>query len=376
MRTRLADGAPALAGWLAVCLFTAAGAAAFARAEEAAPCKDALETAALPAGASLAPDLEGLLAGAPPPDFRLGLDAEPGPGAEPARPGALPMFDRPKVVWIAAVSALAVGGSAANAFQEEPRFPWHYTSEGWFGQDTYAGGADKASHIVSFYAVARMMKEAYRTFGMSEDPAVLLASGISLAAGVATEIGDATNKYGFSWEDVGADAIGAAAGYAIMKTKTEDLFGFRAGLVPAPDVVYGGLGKDYSEEIYTADLKIAGLGRRLRFSPGIARFLLLSATYGSKGYPYSDPDVRQRQVGIELGINFREVLTALHVPPHRWWGVILYTFFDIVRLPYTAWGFRYDLNHHKWHGPDTGDTFSDSGFPDVRGPIPRRAARP
>jgi len=377
MRARLARRTPALAGSMAVCLgmLAGAGAADVARAEEPAPCADSFATEALPAGASLAPDLEGLLAGVPPPEFRFGIEAEPGPAAETARPGALPMFDRPQPLWIAALSVIAIGGSAANAFQEQPRFPWHYTKEGWFGQETYAGGADKASHIVSYYAVARMMKEANRTFGMSEDSAILLASGVSLAAGIGTEIGDATNKYGFSWEDIAADAIGAAAGYAIMKTKSEDLVGFRAGIVPAPDVVYGGLGKDYSAEIYTADLKIAGLGKRLHFDPSIARFLLLSATYGSKGYPYSEPDVRQRQIGIELGINFREVLTALHVPPHRWWGVILYTFFDVVRLPYTAWGFRYDLNHDKWHGPDTGDTFPNSGFPDVRGPAPRGAAR-
>jgi uncharacterized protein YfiM (DUF2279 family) len=366
MRARFARWSPAVAGWLAVCVL----AGGVARGDDAAPCADAFPGETLPVGASLVPDLGSLLDGAPPPDdSRVGIAADP-------RPGAVPMFDRPKAVWIAAVSALAIGGSAANAYQEQPRFSWHYTHEGWFGQDTYAGGADKASHIVSFYAVARMMKEAYRTFGMSEDSAILLASGASLAAGVATEIGDGTNKYGFSWEDVAADAIGAAAGYAIMKTKSEDLVGFRAGIVPAPEVVYGGLGKDYSAEIYAADLKIAGLGRRLKFNPGLARFFLFSMTYGSKGYPYSEPDVRQRQIGIEVGINFREVLTALHVPPHRWWGVVLYTFFDVIRLPYTAGGFRYDLNHHKWYGPDIGDSFPNSGFPDARGPMPRRAGGP
>jgi hypothetical protein len=364
---------PALAGSVAVCALLRGA----ARAEELAPCAGAPPPAMLPIGASLAPDLSSLLEGAPPSVFHLELGTdEGGTGlvADP-RPGALPLFDRPQPLFIAAVSAIAVGGSALNAFQEEPRFPFHYTNEGWFGQDTYAGGADKASHIVSYYAVARMMKETYRAFGMSEDSAILLATGVSIAAGFATELGDGTNKYGFSWQDIGADSIGAAAGYAIMKTKTEDLFGLRAGIVPAPKSPNGGLGKDYSEEIYAADLKIAGLGRRAHFNPGIAKFLLVSMTYGSKGYPYSEPEVRQRQIGIELGINFREVLTALHVPPHRWWGVILYTFFDIVRLPYTSGGFRYDLNHHKWHGPDIGDTFPNSGFPDLRGPVPQ-GARP
>ena len=93
------------------------------------------------------------------------------------------------------------------------------------------------------------------------------------------------------------------------------------------------------------------------FNPGPARFLLLSTTYGVKGYPYSPPEVRQRQIGIELGINFEEVLKAVGVPRHKWWGVVLYTLFDIIRIPYTAWGFRYDLNGKTWYGPDTGDSF-------------------
>lgn len=263
----------------------------------------------------------------------------------------------PKWIWIGVFSALAVGGSAANAYTEDPRYPWHFTAEGWFGEDTYAGGADKASHFVSFYAVGRIMNELNLGLGANRDQSILIASGVSFLAGLATEIGDGTNKYGFSWEDLTMDALGAATALAIVHYRVEDLVGFRYGLVPGPISPVGGLGKDYTAEMYTGDLKIEGLGRRLCFNPGPARFLLLSTTYGTKGYPYAPAELRQRQVGIELGINFGEVLKALHVPPKRWWGVLLYTFFDIVRIPYTAWGFRYDLNNGKWYGPDTGNSF-------------------
>ena len=30
---------------------------------------------------------------------------------------------------------------------------------------------------------------------------------------------------------------------------------------------------------------------------------------------------------------------------------------DNVRFPFTAGGFRYDLNHKKWHGLDSGNSF-------------------
>lgn len=279
------------------------------------------------------------------------------PAVEPA-----PAPPKPKWLWIGAGAAVAVAGSALNAYAEEPRYPWHVTNEGWFGENTYAGGADKASHFVSYYAVTRVMNEFNLAFKASKDQSALIAAGTSFLAGVATEIGDGTNKYGFSWEDLAADTIGAATGLAIIHFGLDDLVGFRFGIVPAPNPPVGGLGKDYSAEIYTGDLKISGLGQRAKFNPGPARFLLLSFTYGTKGYPYSDPIVRQRQVGIEIGINFGEVLQALHVPKHKWWGVVLYTFFDIVRIPYTAVGYRYDLNNGKWYGPDTGNSFPNSGF--------------
>jgi hypothetical protein len=206
------------------------------------------------------------------------------------------------------------------------------------------------------------MNEYNKAFRASNDQAALLAAGTAFLAGAATEIGDGTNKYGFSWEDLAADTLGAASGLALLHFGLTDLIGFRFGIVPAPEAKVGGLGKDYSAEIYTADLKIAGLGQRAKFNPGPARFLLLSTTYGTKGYPYADPVVRQRQIGIEIGINFGEIMQALHVPKDKWWGVVLYTFFDIVRIPYTAVGYRYDLNNKKWYGPDTGNSFPNPGY--------------
>lgn len=278
-----------------------------------------------------------------------------------------PTGRKPRWIWIGAGAAGAIVGSAYNAFSEDDELDFHVTHEGWFGRDTYVGGADKASHFVSYYAVTRIMNEYNLAFGASRDQAPLLAAGVSVLAGLATEIGDGTNRYGFSWEDLTMDTLGAAAGLAVLHFRVADLIGFRYGLVPYPETDQFGLGKDYSAEIYAADLKIAGLGHRMHFNPGPARFLLLSTTYGTKGYPYSPPEVRQRQVGIELGVNFGEVLTVLGVPRQKWWGVVLYTLFDIIRIPYTAWGFRYDLNGKTWYGPDTGDSFPGGHLQSDRG---------
>ena len=264
-------------------------------------------------------------------------------GAHPSRPR--PSRPRrppqPKWIWVGVGAVLTIGGSASSAYTESPRFPFHVENEGWFGQNTYVGGADKASHFVSFYGVPRIANEYNRAFHVPKDQAALLASGTAFLGGLMTEIGDGTNKFGFSWEDLTMDALGAATGLAIMHYNLDDLFGFRAGIVPgSPTAPTGGLGRDYSSEIYTADFKFAGIAKRACFNPGFARYFLFSITYGTKGYPYSDPIVRQRQLGLEIGLNFGAIMEALHVPKNKWWGVCLYTLFDIIRFPYTAVGWR------------------------------------
>jgi hypothetical protein len=260
--------------------------------------------------------------------------------------------------WIGVVSAATVIGSAWNSFGDGPNQKWHFTREGWLGQNTYAGGGDKASHVVSYYIVAKLLAGVNMELGMKKDQAVLYGAGVSALAGLVTEMGDARGKYGFSYEDVVMDWVGVASAIGIAHYGLDDLLGYRAGLVPEPAAVccpYGGTGKDYTQEIYTADLKFAGLGRRMKFDPGIARYFMFSVSYSAKGYPYANPEIRDRQVGFELGINFVEILHALHVPPDRWWSKILYFAFDVLRIPYTQVGMYYGLNTGKWYGPGIGD---------------------
>lgn len=296
------------------------------------------------------------LEAARPPALSLEVPDPPGAG-EAEWPG---QPKRPRYVWIGALSVVAVGGSYYNARSDGPQYPFQVTREGWFGQNTYAGGADKASHFVSYYIVAKLMSGVNAELGMKPDGAALLGVGVSALAGLATEIGDGTNKYGFSYEDLVTDWLGATAALGIAHYGLDDLIGFRAGLVPAPTAVCcldDSTGKDYTREIYTGDLKIAGLGERARFNPGPARFLLFSVSYGTKGYPYADPAVRERQIGLEIGINFGEILHAIGVPPEKWWAKILYFAFDVLRFPYTQIGVYYDLNSGHWRGPSIGNDF-------------------
>jgi hypothetical protein len=269
---------------------------------------------------------------------------------------------KPNNFATAVFSGGVILGSAANSFHESPHQTFHFTQEGFFARNTYAGGADKASHFVDYAMLSKELKNAYSVLGYGRTTSIWLGFGVATAAGLMTEIGDGTTFFGFSYEDFVMDTLGAGAAAVVAATRTEDLFGFRHGfLLPTSGrstcCAVEGKGRDYSNEIYTADLKLEGIGRRLGIGIGPLRYLMVSLTYGTKGYPSGVPELRERQVGIEIGLNFEQILNDVRVTRSTWWGYGLHLVFDNIRFPFTSVGVRYDLNHDQWRGPNNGNTF-------------------
>ena len=302
----------------------------------------------------------------PVPDgFHL-VEETPPPAAAAARtevpvPPPPRLFDRKTALVTAGV---LIGAPIVGYFawwRTSSRSSFEFANERWFQRDTYAGGADKASHIFLGYISTLALQSIYRSLDKTPAQARGLALGVTVLTDALVEIGDGFSQYSFSWEDIAANAIGATLATGLDAWGLKDTVGLRFGRVKAliPDACcrYGGYGDDYSKEIYSADLKLAGFLPRVGVKPGPARFLLLSFTYGSKGYRYSAAPLRQRNVGIELGLNLREVLLAVGVPEKKWWGKVLLAIGTYFRFPYTSLGWHYDLNHGTWSGPDTGDQF-------------------
>jgi uncharacterized protein YfiM (DUF2279 family) len=286
-----------------------------------------------------------------------------GGGSDIAESGPSPVWLQYRAPIASAVALGVVTGSAFHAFSETPHKSFHFTNEGFFGEDTYAGGADKASHFVDFAVLSKELGYFYERIGFSRGESILLGFGVATAAGLTVEIGDGTNVYGFSWEDLVMDTAGAGTAAVIAAVGLQDVVGFRHGwLVPPAGDRYccavEGPGRDYSNEIFTADVHLAGLARRLEWNIGPLRYLLVSATYGVKGYPSGASDSRERQVGIEIGLNLEVILNDLGVTRQTWWGYGIHVVLDNVRVPFLAVGFRYDLNHHRWIGPDNGNGFA------------------
>jgi uncharacterized protein YfiM (DUF2279 family) len=258
---------------------------------------------------------------------------------------------RPSWGWAAVLSTGVLGLEAASSFADHPEGGFHVTEEDWFGENTFAGGGDKVAHFAKFEITARELAVLYEHLGFSHRQSALGGFAVSWLAGLLNELGDATNAYGFSYEDLTMDTLGAGSAALVSLTDTGDLFGFRAGIVigdPPPREVPS-IGRDYSHEIYTADLQLGGVARRLGVSDWPIRFLLVSGTYGVWGYPYGGADQRQRLIGLELGLNFAEMLHAFNVKQDTWWGILAHLLFDNFRIPYTQAGFRFDLNRHGWY---------------------------
>jgi predicted lipoprotein DUF2279 len=289
--------------------------------------------------------------------------ASPSESSGDPTPAAQRQFEKqePSAFWSYAIAGGVVAGALANTLSETPHQSPHWGHEHWFGENTYAGGADKAAHFVQYYIISKEMASLYRTLGYSETPSIAIGAGLGFLAGLINETGDSINRYGFSYEDLVMDVSGATLAALISGFGVDDVIGFRTGiLLPAYSVpsAPGMVGEGYSSQIYTADLKLAGAARRLSLDIGPLRYLLFSVTYASKGYATGMADLRERQVGFEIGLNLEEILNSLGARRDTWWGYSLHFVLDNLRVPFTSVGVQYDLNAGKWYGPGNGNNYA------------------
>ena len=256
-------------------------------------------------------------------------------------------LERNRLLFSTLVPITAVGGVMANSLVAyNTNHPFRISHEGWFGPDTTNGGADKASHLTDYFIVANLFNDVYRMLGYSENVAILWGFGLAVATGFANEMSDGFTRHGFSPEDLAMDAAGAATASVISVTHTQDLLGMRTSHLPSDT---------YTHDVYSADFRLSGLGQRLGLNLGPLRWLLFSVTYGAKGYRVQPPIEHERQVGFEIGLNLQQILNDVGVKRNTWWGYSLHLVGDNIRFPFTAVGIRYDLNHGKWHGPNSGN---------------------
>ena len=286
-------------------------------------------------------------------------DTEDPPETPPPSPAPAPPKLFTTGTTLVTAGALLAGALEGLVAPLEHGFQsFHVTDEEWFGRNTYAGGADKASHFVISSGISRALFDVYQLQGHTVDQSFTLALATTFLVGTFVEIEDAITVYGFSFQDLTADVLGSTAGLLINRNHLQDLLGIRVGMANTdipPEAVgssEASIGRSYSNEIYGADLKLGGLITRLHGKPGISRFFLTSFVYFTKGFGYEPPlPTRYQESGVEVGLNFPEILKAAGVNDTTWWGTGLLAVFNFFRIPFTQVGIYYNLHDHKWYGP-------------------------
>ncbi len=203
-----------------------------------------------------------------------------------------------------AVAMTAWGIARWDWFQHSPKFK----REGWFGADTHAGGADKTGHFYMSYALADLLLWDFRRQGVSkpEKKAALTA----LATMTLLEIGDATSsKYGFSIEDLIADAGGVLASWVLAKNPhLDDLLDIRMEYWPSAGFdLTEDAASDYSGMRHLIALRADAIPR-LSNTP--LRFLELQTGYYTRGFRSFDRPLEngpERHVYLGVGISLPTV---------------------------------------------------------------------
>jgi len=187
-------------------------------------------------------------------------------------------------------------------------------NEGWFGQDTYAGGADKLGHAFATYSGTRLLARAFEGLGNNPAHSLRLAAWTSFGILTGVEIADSfSSKWSFSYEDVVFNAAGVA--FALLQEKIpsfDALLDFRLLYRQSDDAK--SLGKsnvivDYSGQTYLLAFKADGVPG-LRDVP-LLRYLEILVGYNTRGYEPNDGTMNDphRRIYYGVGITLSRLLS-------------------------------------------------------------------
>ena len=179
--------------------------------------------------------------------------------------------------------------------------------EGWFGQNTASGGADKVGHAFSAYVGTRLVARAFEAAGNEPEPARWLAAASTLAVMLGIEIADGYSKqYRFSKEDAVMDVVGVGLGYLMERHQALDnLFDFRLLYRKSDSSSFDPAG-DYSGQTYLVVAKASAIPA-LRAN-SVLRYLELAVGCGTRGYQEPPGTERARNLYFGVSLNLSEVL--------------------------------------------------------------------
>jgi hypothetical protein len=268
----------------------------------------------------------------------------------PDRPeAAAASTDRARLVSVGIVGGIHAGMWVWAYFawyRDMPTNDFRFGGDGFFGRDTYAGGADKLGHLWSGNMLSRTGTEVLLHGGWKPLPASLIGSGLGFLLLGAVEVKDAYYTE-FSPGDLLANLTGAALNVLLVNVPAvDDAIDYRVEYLPSlrfrrsvADEANVDVANDYSGQTYflAFHLKsIDALGERPWL--GWTGYLDLVAGFETRDYlpAPADADTKATQhLFVGAALNLQHVLDALGVGEgdrHALGHVV----FEFLSPPYTV----------------------------------------
>ena len=184
--------------------------------------------------------------------------------------------------------------------------------EGWFGQNTADGGADKLGHAMANYAATRLLARGFEWAGNDERTSLKYSAWGVLGTFTLVEVLDGyTTRWRFSKEDAIMNAIGVGLAVLMEKQPALDrLIDLRLHYRKSsdPSTGFDPFG-DYSGQTYLAVAKATGVPA-LREHP-VWRYFEVAVGYGTRGYHVGPefPGDRSRNIYYGISLNLSELLS-------------------------------------------------------------------
>jgi len=223
---------------------------------------------------------------------------------------------------------------------------------GFFGADTYAGGADKLGHTIAAYSGVHAAALFYEALGFGPFVSTWLGAALVTVILDGIELVDSFTRFGFEYGDVIFNALGVGAGVITrLFPAVDETVGLRLGYWPSKDALAspnpaGKILTDYTGMIYYFDIKAKGLLEALGYEPGFEKHLIGGVAFATHGYASLVEQQQRQLLGGHIGLSMAELLRTFADGDKGTEGIA--RFFDFYGMPFFSLSFMNDLRSGDW----------------------------
>lgn len=238
---------------------------------------------------------------------------------------------------------LGVGGAVSWKYKQTWTGEFTTLNEGWFGKDTYAGGADKLGHFYTDFVLVRALNEVYSRHGYGKTDSLVNSVIGSMAIRTVMEVADGYTTFRFSPQDLAANTLGTLTSAALLANPTLDrLISVSWTYLPSQEKLDGkvdwfSIDNDYNGSMYHLNFHLKEAARLMGSQASVVDQYTVGLSYETRGYD-RERDYKQRIVGLNVGLSVEELLDT----------PALKTLVHYYKLPFTYGGVTYDLDHKRY----------------------------